>query len=108
MLFLPWILNLVYAGLLVAVAPVVLYRAIVHGKYRDGWGEKLLGRLPAREADGTCVWFHAVSVGEVLQLRTGLAELRGRRPDVQVLITTTTATGHAVAREKYPDCRVCY
>ena len=108
MFLLCWLLNLVYGALLLAVAPVVLYRAIVHGKYRDGWGEKFFGLLPVRQADGTCVWFHAVSVGEVLQLRTVLAELRRHRPDVQVLITTTTVTGHAVAREKYPDCRVCY
>ena len=105
---LPWLLNLVYSVLLFAAAPVVLYRAIAHGKYRTGWGEKLLGLLPVRKAEGTCFWFHAVSVGEVLQLRTVLAELRGRLPDVQILITTTTVTGHAVAREKYPDCCVCY
>jgi 3-deoxy-D-manno-octulosonic-acid transferase len=108
MRLLPWLLNLAYGALLLAMAPIVLYRAIAQGKYRDGWGEKLFGLLPVREADGPCIWFHAVSVGEVLQLRSVLVELRSHRPDVQVLITTTTVTGHAVAREKNPDCRVCY
>ena len=42
----PWILNLVYVALLLAVSPVLLYRRWVHGKYRDGWSEKLWGRLP--------------------------------------------------------------
>jgi 3-deoxy-D-manno-octulosonic-acid transferase len=105
---LPWLLNLVYVVLLLAAAPVVLYRMIAHGKYRTGWGEKLLGNLPVRGSAAPCVWFHAVSVGEVLQLRSVLAELRHARPDLEVLITTTTITGHAVAREKYPGERVCY
>ncbi|TXT24022.1 MAG: hypothetical protein FD138_3137, partial [Planctomycetota bacterium] len=33
----PWILNLAYVALLLAVSPVLLYRRWVLGKYRDGW-----------------------------------------------------------------------
>lgn len=103
-----WVLNLAYAALLVAISPLIAYRALVHGKYRSGWSEKLWGRAPRRESTGPCVWLHAVSVGEVLLLRTIISELNSRRPDVEVWISTTTHTGHAVAQEKYPDCRVFY
>lgn len=103
-----WLLNLVYALLLLALSPVLLYRVIVLGKYRQGLGEKFLGRLPRRETENFCVWFHAVSVGEVLQLQTIVQKLEVMRPDWEIWITTTTHTGHAVAREKFPSHTVCY
>ncbi|MBC8115424.1 MAG: 3-deoxy-D-manno-octulosonic acid transferase, partial [Candidatus Saccharimonas sp.] len=56
-----WLLNAVYALLLVAVSPLVLYRRITQGKYRGGWREKLFGRLTRRHPERTCLWFHAVS-----------------------------------------------
>lgn len=105
------LLNLAYCVLLAAVSPVLLYRSLVHGKYRDGWGEKLFGRLqelgdvaPGQER----YWFHAVSVGEVLLLQSILPELRSRSPEAEIVLTTTTTTGHAVAREKFPDVTVAY
>ena len=103
-----WILNLIYALLLIAVSPVLLYRVIVLGKYRQGWGEKFLGRLPRRESDRECIWFHAVSVGEVLQLQTLVERMEVTHPEREIWITTTTHTGHAVACEKFPTHTVCY
>lgn len=104
-------LNLVYCLVLTAVSPVLIYRRLVVGKYRDGWGEKLFGSLPAcdRPAPGVeRYWFHAVSVGEVLLLQTILPELRERSPRAEIILTTTTSTGRAVASEKFPEIRVCY
>lgn len=69
---LSFLLNLVYCLLLVGVSPVLIYRSLVHGKYRTGWGEKLFGSLPDLgqvSADRERYWFHAVSVGEVLLLQ---------------------------------------
>lgn len=81
---------------------------IVRGKYRQGWSQKLLGRLPFQHHPGTTVWFHAVSVGEVLLLQSLIPELRRRYGELNVVISTTTHTGQDVARNKYPDCTVCY
>ena len=39
------------------------------GKYREGWWEKFWGDAPLRIGERPCLWFHAVSVGEVLLLR---------------------------------------
>jgi 3-deoxy-D-manno-octulosonic-acid transferase len=103
-----WLLNLAYGLLVLAVSPVLLYRALVLGKYRAGWGEKFLGRLPQRGSQKFCIWFHAVSVGEVLQLQTVVRELKQAKPDWEIWITTTTHTGHQVAREKFPSETVCY
>jgi 3-deoxy-D-manno-octulosonic-acid transferase len=106
-----WLLNAAYAALLLALSPILIYRAATQGKYRTGWSEKLLGRvpkLPPVDPGTKRYWFHAVSVGEVLLLRSILAELERREPSAEVVISTTTSTGHAVAREKYPELLVCY
>lgn len=103
-----WIRNLIYGLVLLAASPVLAYRLIVHGKYRAGWREKLLGLVPTRASAHKCVWFHAVSVGEVLLLQPVIAALRCARPNVEIWISTTTATGHGVARDKFPSDRVFY
>jgi len=108
---LSFLLNLAYCLLLVGVSPVLIYRSLVHGKYRTGWSEKLFGNLPdlGQVAAGReRYWFHAVSVGEVLLLQSILPTLRSRSPHVEIFLTTTTTTGHAVAREKFPDVTVGY
>jgi 3-deoxy-D-manno-octulosonic-acid transferase len=103
-----WLLNLIYFALLVAVSPGLVWRMIVQGKYRDGWSEKFAGRLPVSAEGEQVVWLHAVSVGEVLQLRTLVPLLRSESPELTILITTTTVTGRAVACESFPDCRIAY
>jgi len=126
------LLNFAYLLLLLLAAPVLLYRMIVYGKYREGWKEKFLGLVPfgSRESayveSATCspdneqrtknkkqhtsprIWFHAVSVGEVLQLEPVVAGLLNEQPASEVIVTTTTVTGLAVAREKFPQQCVCY
>ncbi len=106
-----WLLNVAYVALLLTLSPWLIYRAFTQGKYRSGWSEKLLGRVPDLqpvESGKQRYWFHAVSVGEVLLLRSVLAELQRREPLAEIVISTTTSTGHAVAREKYPDALICY
>jgi 3-deoxy-D-manno-octulosonic-acid transferase len=105
------LLNIAYCLLLAAVSPVLVYRSLVQGKYRTGWGEKLFGSLPDLgkvPADQERYWFHAVSVGEVLLLQSIIPELRSRSPQAEIVLTTTTTTGHAVAREKFPDVTLGY
>ncbi|MGI9458326.1 MAG: 3-deoxy-D-manno-octulosonic acid transferase, partial [Aeoliella sp.] len=47
------------------------------------------------------VWIHAVSVGEVNLLATTLGELAQRRPDLEIVISTTTKTGYDLALRNY-------
>jgi 3-deoxy-D-manno-octulosonic-acid transferase len=103
-----WFFDLAYLTLLAAVSPILFWRIAVRGKYRTGWNEKFWGRVPVRQGQAPCLWFHAVSVGEVLQLEPMLAELRRRLPLVEFVISTTTPTGRAVAMTKFPRDRVCY
>jgi 3-deoxy-D-manno-octulosonic-acid transferase len=104
----PLLLNAVYLALLVVCSPWLVYRAVRSGKYRHGWSEKLLGEAPLRIGGRPCVWFHAVSVGEVLLLRPILRELSRRRPGWELVVSTTTPAGLTVARRTYPDLVTFY
>lgn len=103
-----YLLDLIYAALLLLASPWLLYQALAKGKYSAGWSAKLLGRVPRREGDATCVWLHAVSVGEVNLLRTLIDELAQRRPEWQCVLSTTTLTGYALARTRYPQLQIFY
>jgi 3-deoxy-D-manno-octulosonic-acid transferase len=46
------------------------------------------------------IWFHAVSVGEVLSIVELLRRLRAERPSVQLFVSTTTLAGRATAEQK--------
>jgi 3-deoxy-D-manno-octulosonic-acid transferase len=104
----PFVLNLLYAAALIIFSPLLFYRWLRDGKYREGWAEKLLGKAPLRIGEDPCLWFHSVSVGEVLLLRPLVQEMGRRRPNWQVVISTSTLTGLAVARRAYPDLVTFY
>jgi 3-deoxy-D-manno-octulosonic-acid transferase len=104
----PFLLNVIYLAVLVAMSPWILYRSYRTGRYREGWAEKVRGKAPLRIGSRPCLWFHAVSVGEVLLLRPIVAELARRRPGWDVVVSTTTNTGLAVARSTFPDLVTFY
>ncbi len=103
-----WLLNLLYALLIAAASPLLIYRAVAQHKYRQGWGQKLWGLAPRRTGDRPCLWFHAVSVGEVNLLAPLLAAIARRHSHWHCVVSTTTATGLALARKKYPELIVFY
>lgn len=103
-----YVYNLLYVLLLLMVAPRFLWVALRHGKYRQGWSARLLGRVPRRAAAGDAVWFHAVSAGEVNLLRPLITEWRRHHPDWVICISTTTRTGYELAQERFPNQSVFY
>jgi len=104
----PFALNLIYVASLLLLAPVLVCRMFRSGKYREGLWEKFRGDAPLRIGGQPCLWFHAVSVGEVLLLRPLVREMARRRPNWEVVISTTTTTGLAVARRTFPDLITFY
>ena len=96
------------AGLAIS-APWWLWRMATTQKYREGLGERL-GRVPARMrgGDSPLIWLHAVSVGEVLAVTRLVAEMDRALPGYRLVISTTTRTGQALARERFGAGRVFY
>ncbi|HXZ78901.1 MAG TPA: 3-deoxy-D-manno-octulosonic acid transferase [Terriglobales bacterium] len=108
-------MYLVYSALLALALlvslPYWLLRMLASGKYREGLRERF-GSLPQRlkwgSADMSAIWVHAVSVGEVLAVSGLIASLRERFPDHKIMVSTTTATGQKLARERFGERNVFY
>jgi 3-deoxy-D-manno-octulosonic-acid transferase len=103
-----WIFNVAYLALLAFISPWLLYCAIRKGKYRQGWSKRLLGRVPRRTSNRPCVWLHAVSVGEVNLLDPLLSRIEREYPGWDVVISSTTATGYALAQKRFAPRTVFY
>lgn len=86
--------------------PYWLVRGLRHGKYFSNLSERLGFSFPAldnlSEKRAGTIWIHAVSVGETL---AGIAlgkRLKQLYPERPLIISTTTLTGQALARERLP------
>ncbi len=104
----PYLLNFIYLLLILFSLPWLVWQAVRKGKYREGHAAKFLGRVPQRTSDKTCLWLHAVSVGEVNLLAPLLKMIEQERPEWECVISTTTMTGMALATKKYPKQTVFY
>jgi len=86
------------------LAPYWLVQGLRHGKYLSNLAERLgfsfpaLAKLPAGSS-GT-IWIHAVSVGEALSGITLARRLKEAYPNRPLIVSTTTQTGQALARER--------
>ncbi len=88
---------------LAPVAPWVLRRRLARGKEDpERMGEKL-GRPSLPRPEGPLVWMHAVGVGEVLALPALAEALRARRPELEVLITSTSLTSARALAANMPE-----
>ncbi len=103
-----WLANIAYLCAAVVYLPVLVYQMTVQRKNRRGWGERLFGpRHRDRGApDQRRIWVHAVSLGEINAARGIIASLAESLGDYEIVISTTTDTGYARARELYGRERV--
>jgi 3-deoxy-D-manno-octulosonic-acid transferase len=105
----PYLLNFIYLLLIVFSLPWLLWQSARKGKYREGYATKFFGIVPRRtDSNKTCLWLHAVSVGEVNLLAPLLKMIEQERPEWECVISTTTTTGMALAKKKYPRQTVFY
>jgi 3-deoxy-D-manno-octulosonic-acid transferase len=104
----PYLFNLLYFIALLALSPLLLWKAWTTGKYRRGMLAKLRGLAPRRDTDRPCAWFHGVSVGEVHLLRQVVAAFRRRHPRWDCIISTTTDTGFDEASKHFADLSVFF
>jgi 3-deoxy-D-manno-octulosonic-acid transferase len=102
----PYLLNLLYLSCLVLLSPWLIFKLCATAKWRRNLWAKLVGRTPRRNQSRPCVWFHGVSLGEVLLLRQVVAQFRQERPEYEVVFSTTTLAGLEAAQKHFADLKV--
>jgi 3-deoxy-D-manno-octulosonic-acid transferase len=114
-----WLYSSLLAATLILGAPYWLFRMATSGRYRAGLAGRL-GRIPATlktwaaenpaaaPASHPILWLHAVSVGEVLVAARIVEEFARVLPSARFAVSTTTATGQALAQQRLPNCAVFY
>ncbi|MFS1909714.1 lipid IV(A) 3-deoxy-D-manno-octulosonic acid transferase [Vibrio sp. 10N.286.48.B7] len=104
-------LRFLYSGLLALVAPFFLYslfakktgKPAVGKRWREHFGQTPPIEINEGVSTKAVVWFHAVSVGEVIAVTPLIKRFVMMHPDKQVVITTTTPTGAEQAAKLAPD-----
>jgi 3-deoxy-D-manno-octulosonic-acid transferase len=99
--------DICYVLILVIGCPIVLFKLATSPRWRAGLLRRL-GLIPSREGSGPCVWIHGVSVGEVLAAESLVRAFEREFPDWDIWISTTTRTGHEVARKTYAGHHLFY
>jgi tetraacyldisaccharide 4'-kinase len=91
--------NLALLLLSPVLAGYLLWRRAGRGKLRGGWRDRLgFAPLAARHrAGGPRIWIHAVSAGEVSAAACVIAAIKRQIPGAQMVVSTTTSTGRAMA-----------
>lgn len=107
--------NVCLLVIVALTAPIWLVALLLKPKFRAGFWQKcgvwspILKRrveLLTKEKDQQVLWLHVVSVGE-LNAASALIETLARR-NITVVISTTTATGQALAKKRFPSNVVFY
>lgn len=96
-----WYRVLYVVGFLCMV-PWLLWTQIVRRKPQNIWKRLFPNVLKTLPGSGPIVWVHAVSVGEVHAVAPVVAKLRAERPQLRIILSTTTQTGQEVAKKALP------
>ena len=104
--------NLLYPLGLFLFLPGQISKLMRRGNYRHKFGQRFGvydREVRARLASHRCTWIHAVSVGEVAIALKLVAKLKELDPEFFCVLTTTTTTGFAFARQEAgPGMEVLY
>lgn len=102
-MLLSWLYSVIYSITLVAMLPWIGYSMLTKGKYRKNflqrWGINYPGVQKKKEY---LIWIHAVSVGEVKAAANLLRLIHAKYPDIQLIVSTVTETGHREAKLSIP------
>jgi 3-deoxy-D-manno-octulosonic-acid transferase len=99
--------HVVFAVAFLFYLPVLAWRCVTDRRYRAGLAERV-GAAPRTRGDRPVVWIHGVSVGEIKAAGTLIRRLRERRPELELVLSSTTPAGNALARQLHPELRVVF
>lgn len=104
-----WLYRILILPFFLVMAPYFVGRMLKRGGYGKDFSHRLgnVPVLPPRANSVKRIWIQAVSVGETEAVAPLLKKLK-KRPDVEVILTTTTSTAYKIIREKYADLVTAY
>lgn len=96
-----WLYRLLFLPALGFMLPYYLLRMWKRGGYSRDFRHRLglFRPLPPKKPGVRRLWLQAVSVGEINAITPLLQKLHAD-PKLEIVLTTTTSTGYAIAREK--------
>ncbi|MBL8840464.1 MAG: 3-deoxy-D-manno-octulosonic acid transferase [Planctomycetes bacterium] len=101
-----FLLHALYDGLfllfLLFAAPWFALRALRDRGLRESLGGRF-GAGPRRAGARPCIWVHGVSVGEIKAARLLVTQLAAARPDHDLVVSSTTSAGFALAKRLFPE-----
>src|SRR5215204_3154538 len=92
--------DIAYGLAVGASAPFWLIKPSSRRKVLAAFSQRM-GDVPVRQGTAPAVMIHAVSLGEINATTMLVARLRELKPDLHIIISTTTETGFARAMELY-------
>jgi 3-deoxy-D-manno-octulosonic-acid transferase len=90
-------------GLLEPLAPRLLRARVRKGKEDESRLHERLGRPSLPRSEGRLVWLHGASVGESLSLLPLVTALIERDPELNLLVTSGTATSAELLGKRLPE-----
>ncbi len=97
--------NILFVLGFIVAAPFYFLRHVRRGNYRKGFGQRF-GFYPSKIRNQYfrrgCIWFRAVSVGEVHEALTLIWRIHKQHPDIPIALSVTTTTGFQTARHRAP------
>ncbi len=101
--------SLLTAAGVLLLSPYFLLRGLIRRKGLSNIPQRLGWKFPPELSGGSLagsreksIWIHAVSVGEVLAVLPLARQLKQRYSRYRLVVSTTTATGQKLARERMP------
>jgi 3-deoxy-D-manno-octulosonic-acid transferase len=98
--------NLILHLATIGGAPFIIPFLAIKEKHRKGLAQRL-GCWPKELIDGLSemrpLWYHAVSVGEVMASITLIQRIKMEFPDLPILFSTVTVTGNKMALSKLKE-----
>lgn len=98
--------NVVFMTFFFVTGPFFLWRLWRRGKLLPQFGQRFgfyAKDIRERLKPGADLWIHAVSVGEVKLARVLIRAMREVRPELRIVISTTTGTGFSLAKACLED-----
>lgn len=89
-----------YNILLVLLSPLWVPWMYLRSKRRAepvDWGQRAGSYTVGPPGDKCRIWIHAVSVGECIAAEPVLKEIRAQEPEIEIVLSVTTSSGHATA-----------